>query len=388
MSIRAILLLLFSALGAAQTPVKIKIDGLTAPLSVPTILEWSEPMSSPFSAWQGHGVWLQKSPTLFQAQPGEPASGFCALLPAQQNNSEIALSGMPAADVFRFRKESGRLFIDEAGQPALAFVFEPQLPADVPEDRRRAVYIHPIYDPLQQIMTDDFPKDHYHHRGLSWMWPRITVAGEEYNLWEMHGDIHQVFEKWLVKETGPIAAILGVKNKWLVQNRKVMDEWVWLRVFRSNEGLRIIDLRISLRPLTEISLQGQKEKGYGGLSFRFAPRDSTVILAPDGPERQDSNDRRNIWTDLSARFLHSDNRSGVAILQHPANPGAPAEWCIRAYGFLGVSWPGLAKITLPAEKTITFRFRIIVHCGEADGTMLDKIYEQFIHTPQIRFIKN
>ncbi len=386
MTIRIISLLLLSSFCFARDSIKLKIAGMSTPTTATTLVECvGDPVQS--AAFQANGLLLQKSPALFQDQPGEPAMGFCALLPPKTDNGEFLLSALPRQNLFTFREESGRLYIEESGRPVLALALQPQLADGVPQDRRRAVYLHPIYDPLQQIITDDFPKDHYHHRGLSWMWPRVTVYGQEYNLWEMQGDIKQVYEKLLVKETGPLAAILGVENKWLVQNRKVMDEWVYLRVFRSDENVRILDLRISLCPLTEISLQGAKGKGYGGLSFRFAPWDSLIIVSPDGLEQEDSNHRRNVWTDLSARFKGSTERSGVAIMQHPGNPDAPAEWCLRHYGFLGVSWPGLYKLTLPVNKMTTLRFRIVLHRGDANINFLNNLYNQFMHTPQIQLTK-
>ena len=81
-----------------------------------------------------------------------------------------------------------------------------QLPEGVPERYRRSSYIHPVYDLKGNILTDDFPGDHYHHRGLSWMWPKVFIDTARYDLWHIYGQagelegIHQVFEKWLVKE--------------------------------------------------------------------------------------------------------------------------------------------------------------------------------------------
>jgi hypothetical protein len=51
-----------------------------------------------------------------------------------------------------------------------------QLKPGVPEDRRRACYLHPVWTPGGTIVTDDFPADHYHHRGIFWAWPRVKVG--------------------------------------------------------------------------------------------------------------------------------------------------------------------------------------------------------------------
>jgi hypothetical protein len=383
------LFLCFSSLLLAQSPQKINIQGLADPHPI----EWAVEVPWPYNPakWTGLAagdLLLQPSPALFQDRPGDPAAAVCVLVPPTVSNGTLKLSPVAPSAQFQFRQEGGRLYIDEAGHPALAFVYEPQLPEGVPENRRRAVYLHPLYDPLGQIITDDFPKDHYHHRGLSWMWPHVTVGNKEYNLWEMSGDIHQQFDKWLYQESGPVAAVLGMQNSWVADGRKVLEERVWLRVFRSSSLGRIIDLRLSFLPLEPISLLGADNKGYGGLSFRFAPRDCTVITSPAGLEQEDSNDQLFTWADLSARFRGADDFTGAAVLQHPRNPDAPAEWCIRHYGFLGVSWPGLHPVTLQPGQPVTFRFRIWLHrlCG-ADA-FLPLLYDDFINPPKIRLIRN
>jgi AcrR family transcriptional regulator len=41
---------------------------------------------------------------------------------------------------------------------------------DVPEKFRRSCYIHPLYGLDGEVMTEDFPVDHRHHRGVFWAW--------------------------------------------------------------------------------------------------------------------------------------------------------------------------------------------------------------------------
>jgi hypothetical protein len=328
--------------------------------------------------WQSGDLVLQKSPAFFSTDKKGNASGYCTIFMAEQKNGKGKFSAKSASSPFVFCESDGRLTLTENGKPVYVYNQTPQLPAGIPEDRRRSTYFHPVYDLDGGVVTDDFPADHLHHRGLSWMWPHVTIAGEEYNLWEMRGGvIRQVFESWLVKETGPIAAILGIKNCWMVQDRKVMDEWVWMRVFRSSPEARVLDLALTFEPREPIRLLGADGKGYGGLCFRFAPRDGTVIHSSDGLEDRDSNDRRPLWADLSATYKASGHTCGVTIMQAESNPDAPSEWCLRHYGFLGVSWPGLTPVTLPADKPVTMAFRIVIHRNELSAGTAAEWYRNF-----------
>ncbi len=83
------------------------------------------------------------------------------------------------------------------------------------------------------------------------MWPRVFVDGEEYDVWALRG-MHQVFDEWLLRETGPVCTTIGVKNHWemMEDGRNVLDEWVWVRAFKSGTYGRALDIRLTLPPST------------------------------------------------------------------------------------------------------------------------------------------
>ncbi len=88
--------------------------------------------------------------------------------------------------------------------------------------RSRSCYVHPVWGMHGEILSDDFPKDHYHHHGIFWTWPYVGVGDKTYDTWTST-DIRQRFSKWLRTETGPVAAELGVENDWLVGSQQRGD---------------------------------------------------------------------------------------------------------------------------------------------------------------------
>ena len=151
------------------------------------------------------------------------------------------------------------LQVTEQDKPVLAYNFGTIVGEQVPENdprRRRSCYLHPIWGLDGEVLTDDFPKDHYHHHGAFWAWPHVTVDGKEYDLW-VNAGIEQRFVRWLHQETGPVAAVIGVENGWFVGDRQVLTERVWIRAFRTGERERSLDLEIFLVPLVPLSLQGR-----------------------------------------------------------------------------------------------------------------------------------
>jgi hypothetical protein len=329
---------------------------------------------------------LQRTPALFYASDGTAMDWtYCAVLPPQSVSQKVRLDPSSQEAIFTFTdKEDGRLLLSENSKPVLAYNFGLQLAPDVPEDRRRSTYIHPIYDPLDNVITDDFPADHHHHRGLSWMWPNVFLQGEKFDLWHIQGIRHK-FESWLIQEVGPVCALLGSKNSWHLDDRVVLDEWVWLRIFKACENGRAVDITLTWKAREKIEITGESQKGYGGLCFRLAPRRETVIVTSDGLASEDSDLKRADWADESGKFGPDENFSGVAIFQHTDNPDFPAGWTLRHYGFLGVAWPGRQMLTLDPQQSVTLKFRVWLHRGDADTGRVKEAFHAFEQQQKIQF---
>lgn len=293
-----------------------------------------------------------------------------AILPAARLN---------AADSFRFTNTTDKsLALFEGDRPVFVYnhgVIKP--PAGVPADRARSSYIHPLYGPDGEVLTDDFPKDHYHHRGLFWSWPHVRIGDQHYDLWMLKGIEHR-FERWLSREAGTNGARLGVENGWFVGNRKVMREEVWVRTAPSSRDERALDVELTWTPVSEpITLEGAEGKSYGGLTLRFAPRTNTVITTPLGQGGKDLTITRLPWTDLSARFAGREQASGAAILVAPDHPDYPPEWLTRHYGVLCLGWPGVKPKTFQPGETIRCRYRVWIHRGPASVERSKQAYQAY-----------
>ncbi len=286
--------------------------------------------------------------------------------------------------VFRFEERADRdLRLFEGERPVMVYNFGRMLKEGVPENRARSSYVHPIYGVEGEELSDDFPRDHYHHRGLFWAWPVVQIADRTYSLWDIRGIYHR-FERWTYREAGPVCAMFGVQNGWYVGDRKMIDEQVEFLVYCAGETGRAIDVVLHFRALDEpVTLSGtaDQNKGYGGFNFRPAPREETKIVTSGGFQEKDSNLLPFPWADMSARFHGRENVTGIAILQDEHNPDFPAGWTLRYYGFLGVAWPGLQDLTIrPGEAGIRLRYRLWIHKGDAETGKVAEAYRVY-HEP-------
>ena len=302
-------------------------------------------------------------------------------VPAQAASGETPRI-QPGSSRFRFTTNAPEsLEIWEGAKPVLVYNHGLITKAGVPADRSRSSYIHPLYGLDGEVLTDDFPVDHYHHRGLFWAWPHVGIDGQEYDLWMLQG-IRQQFERWLARRTSARDAILGVENGWYVGNQKVMLERVWLKIHRATAKGRLLDFDFTWIPQQKpVTLAGAEGKSYGGLTLRIAPGTNTVITTPQGNQADDLYMTRLPWADLSRRLDSTGRASGAALFIASDHPDYPPMWLTRHYGVLCVGWPGISPRTFQPGESIRCRYRVWVHRGLTDKAALEKADAAFRAAP-------
>ena len=147
------------------------------PVEIPVCFQGTIPGVPPGSAWQGTLPGDNRPITVpIQTSPSHPDTYYLLLPPRSvppEGTVELPCRPAdPAPPVFAFtEREDKFLGLIENGLPVLVYNYGIVTHAGVPEDRFRSSYVHPIYGIEGEILTDDFPADHHHHRGLFWAWP-------------------------------------------------------------------------------------------------------------------------------------------------------------------------------------------------------------------------
>ena len=381
--------MLMFACGQSQLNLDIQITGNPPAIEAPLEMQQTNPNghSIAYEGFVNNGapIYVQEAPALFSSSNGkEIKRALCMIIPDNIVTQKVSLKSSKAKPDFKFVEgANGTLDLTENGQPVLSYNFGMQLPEGVEPDRKRSSYVYPIYDLNGINVFDDFPADHYHHRGLSWMWPKVIAGQDIISTWDIQG-VHQVFDEWLGQEVGPVCATFGVKNGWRLKDRKVVDEYIWLRVFKASDIGRVIDISLTFISMEPIELHPKDFKAYGGLCLRFSPRKEVVIYSPEGRVEQDILRENWAWVDQSAKYRDSDQISGVTVFQHKDNPNYPADWILRHYGFTGVSWPGLNEVTFEPGVPVNLKFRIWIHNGDVKEGKVAEAYEAFEEPPLVQ----
>ena len=282
----------------------------------------------------------------------------------------LAVSALAAVGQFRFTEVNPTsIELTEKGSPVFVYNYGIMRKEGAAPDRARCCYLHPVYAPNGVVVTDDFPPDHPHNRGISWTWPIVMVDGKTYDLWAINGILDR-FEKWERKKAGKDKAVLAIQDGWYVGERKVVQENVEIVAHPLTDGRRDLDITVTLHSVgAEVEIGGTHDqgKGYGGgLEVRFAPRTGTTIRTATQEEAPDSNLVPAAWAELTASF--GGRLATTRVTEDPANPGAPNGWCLRHYGFVGVDYPGLQLRRLDSKIPLTMKFRVSLSGGKTHAT--------------------
>lgn len=297
---------------------------------------------------------------------------------------------LPAAADFTITETDTQLTILEDGNPVLVYNHARVDPPEGVDQERywRSSYIHPIHGINGEVVTDDFPEDHYHHRGVFWTWPEVRVGDRKMDMWHFE-EARQLFQRWLTKEVAHNHVSIGVENGWFYRGEtapKVRED-IHFTVHPAGDTYRAIDFTLRFTNVCDedVVFEGAKNKGYGGFSFRPSADNKPFIFhTAQGVAEEDVLRYDTPWASISWMKDGASARSGAAMFQHPANPGFPHPgWIFRHYAFLGVCWPHEQTHTLKPGDHFELQYRLLIHHG-LDSEALPELFKSYVEAAEQR----
>lgn len=257
---------------------------------------------------------------------------------------------------------------------------------------KRSNYIHPLYDFDGNILTEDFPKDHPHHRGIFWAWHQLYIGdkaiGDGWDTNNMCWDVVSIKKQKAAKGAKSIRAHVYWKSPlWLDEKgtqQPIISEHTQITVYSTTSDYRIIDVAIRLTALLpEIKLGGSTDaKGYGGFSARIKLGENVIFTGKNGRvEAQNLPIHAGGWMDISQSSTQGDGSStGITIIAHPNNPGYPNPWILRSKASMQNAvfpFPGAELISISKQDPITLQYRLVLHMGDVNTIDISSIQRDF-----------
>lgn len=255
----------------------------------------------------------------------------------------------------------------------------------------RSNYIHPLYTLNGTVLTEDFPEDHLHHRGIFWSWHQLYIGDKRIgDAWEIENfkwEVASVKEKKQKDNSKAIqSTVLWKSPLWTDKNgveKAFVKETTTIKVYPKQLHYRCVDIKIALLALEpNIKIGGSEDdKGYGGFSPRIKLSDNVEFTSPKGkitptnlpiPARE--------WMDISGSLIKNGEKTGMTILCNPKNPGFPNPWILRAKKSMQNAvypFPGAKAVPLSDKKPTVLRYRLVIHDGNASSIPIDEIYKDY-----------
>jgi len=176
-----------------------------------------------------------------------------------------------------------------------------------------------------------------------------------------------------------------------VGNQRIIDRITTLTAVIDTKFKDVKDGMFALRLARELEHPSNKPDVYtdaSGLETKVPKLDNSGVTgtyhSSQGVDGEAVWGKRAPWMNLSGKFGSED--VSVAILDHPANVGYPTYWHARGYGLYALNPLGQDAMSggkeklnyeLPAGKSVTFRYRVIITSGTASDESLNSAAEAF-----------
>jgi Methane oxygenase PmoA len=162
--------------------------------------------------------------------------------------------------------------------------------------------------------------------------------------------------------------------------------------FRGDDRTRTIDCEFVLSAVAGPLTIGDTKEGTFGI--RLGPELSTPLVHMINSRGEEGEKqiwgKPADWIDYSGTI--SGQKVGIAVFDSPRSFRHPTTWHARGYGLFAANSFGLREFTrdpqkdgswtIPAGKSLTFRYRVLVHEGEFGPNEINMAYRRYADEEQ------
>ena len=345
-----------------------------------------------FSAKQGLWHYRRVKPALLllvSAALSLPAFAQVKITPGPEK-IRVEINGKPFTDFYVAGKLPPYEWPAGKGKMVDAEVMKPFL---FPLRAASGTYITRMW-PMEDVSEEkDLKRDHPHQRGLWFVHDKVNGL-DFWNNEAGYTTPHRgkvVLKKLGQMRSGSKQGSIAATFDWQdLQGATQLTE-SRLMTFRADPSLRIIDLDITLTAAGKVVF-GDSKDGAFGIRLRPGLQEDTgsghITNAAGGTTEKVVWGKPSDWCDYSGDI--NGERLGVTILDHPSNPHHPPRWHARAYGLFAVNPFGFGaftndksqdgSITVDPGQSLRFRYRVIIHPGDAASAHLADYWKEFTAT--------
>ncbi len=259
----------------------------------------------------------------------------------------------------------------------------------------RSGYIHPLYNPSGQIITDDFNPDHAHQHGIMLAWRKMTFDGRETNGWDQQAGLGKVEHASLDEfGGGPVFGYFKARLRHVDltapdARTPVLDETWAVRVYAFDDAFQFditsTQTCASAQPVSIDRIH------YGGMTIRghadWHEHGNFDYLTSEGKSKTDGNQTRPRWVDLFGPL--AGQTTGTLIMDHKDNFRFPQPVRLHpTMPYFCFTPASLESFTIKPGTPYVSRYRFYVHDGALNASMADRLWHQYSRSPKVHIAKS
>jgi methane monooxygenase PmoA-like len=294
------------------------------------------------------------------------------------------------------KDEEGRLLVDISGKSVLAYNHA-TVPSPDPDHPyyARSGYLHPVYAPDGQILTDDFNPDHAHQHGVMFAWRKGTFKGRETDGWHQAAKLGRVEHVKLEHYgSGPVFGHFTTRLRQLDLTapdgpKPILNERWHVRIANLPECF-VFDMEMTQTCAGESPYTVEKIH-YGGMAVRGS-RDwggktpiAYEFLTDLGKTREDGDQSPARWVDFTG--VSNGNLAGMAVLCHPQNYRFPQPVRLHpSMPYFCFTPASLGRFEIVPDRPYVSRYRFICHKDRLTPAQLERLWQDYAQPPKVRVI--
>ena len=201
---------------------------------------------------------------------------------------------------------NGSLTFNAANQNLLRYQFQTVYPpAGQDTNYKRSGFIHPLWAPHGQVLTNIQPKDHYHHYGIWNPWTHTVFEKDTIDFWNIKGHKGTVrFAKFISQTSGPVFSESEILHEHIVFKKDgtekiALNELQTIRVYnpQGEKNYYIVDFTSQLSCATQspFLIVAYRYAGFGWRATDEWTKDNCEVFTSEGTNRKNTDGIKARW---------------------------------------------------------------------------------------------
>lgn len=319
--------------------------------------------------------------------------------PDSKRTYELVKSAPVKASAYMQAKDSaGAIVLREGARNLLQYnykIVEP--PAGIDTIYRRSGFIHPLWAPDGQVITNIHPEGHWHHVGIWNPWTHTSFKGKDTDFWNLHQKQGTVRFRGLAGLVqGPVEGGFYALHEHIAftggkEQVAMYEEWT---VMAYNSGTdtsrRIWDLKSVLSCADTAGITFLQYRYGGGFGLRATAAwnaTNSEVLTSEGKTRANADSTRARWIRITGRT--AKGKTGILVMNAPTNYDSPQPVRVwpenneRGEIMMNYSPTKMKPWVLQYGRTYQQDYRVVVFNNDLTKEEIEEMYRDYTQPPTV-----